>query len=114
MRSPAATAPGAVGGGAVERGEHLARVGDLVVGGRERLAQGVELGGVDRPLAVEAERARVHHAGAEGVVVARAEVRPVDRLDARGARGDEHALLGEAPVLRAAPPGRPSEAARSA
>ena len=59
--------------------------------------------------------ARVHHGRAELVVVADAQVRPVDRLDAGRARGDEHGLLRIPPVLAApAPPVRPSEAARSA
>ena len=65
IRSPSATAPGALGRRALERGERLARLGDLVVGRRERLPQRVELRRVDRPLAVEAERARVRDRGAE-------------------------------------------------
>ena len=97
----------AVGGRALERGERLARLGDLVVGRRERLAQRVELRRVDRPLAVVAERARVRDRGAERLVVADRQVRAVDRLDPGRARGDEHRVLREAPVARPPPPGAP-------
>ncbi len=49
------------------------------------------------------------HAGAEVVVVARAEIRPVDRVDARGPSGHEHGLLRVAPVLLPRPAERGGE-----
>ena len=93
---------GARCGGLRERLERRARLRDFVLGRGERIPQRLQLHGMDRPLAVEPERAGMSDSGAERVVVAHGQVRPVDRLDARRAGGDEQRVLREAPVLRCA------------
>ena len=70
-------------------GEHRLGALPLLLRGAEDLIDDRDLAGVDRPLAVEAERARESRARAQPVVVADAPVGPVDRLNARRARRDD-------------------------
>ena len=74
---------------------------------RERRVDRGELVGVHRPLAVEAERARLLRPRAQAVRVADRQVGPVDRLQPGSAGGHEHGLLRVQPQLRP----RPSRAA---
>ena len=104
VEHPAARSDGsrARRGGLREGLERRARLRHLVLRRGERVPQRSQLHGMDRPLAVEPQRAGVSDSSAEPVVVAHGQVRPVDRLDARRAGGDEQRVLREAPVLRRA------------
>src|SRR5829696_4855846 len=79
--------------------DRLPGVLDLGLGGREHLVGDADLGGVDRPLAVEAEKAGVHRAAAEALGVLVGRIGGVDGVDAGGSRRGDDLEPGEVPEV---------------